>query len=749
MDTKFSIKKFKRNGVSFGDFVILISIARCIYGYFIPLNVLHHAPHDDLLFYRLGVSIANFEWLGLYDQLILLKGAGFPLFLAIVNMLFLPLRVGEALIICAASAYFLSSPIFSKMGMKTKVGLFAVIVFIPFQFGALDYRILRDMIYPWVLLAVLASGSRLFWSLRGGKGFKLNSLIFGFFIGVFDITREESIWILPTLAILALIFLVLSNLKVRKNTLASIALLLLSFLSVVGSNSLANYFAYGSPIRTEFRQGDFAYGYGQLFRFKMGHEVRRGSLSRENWETLFDKIPAALPLREYVFGPAYQGWTRISCEAIRSQHPWENNPDCDDIMLNGYLMMALKDGIFAAGYDTPSKQSAFMKKVGDDIVKYCKLEPTECSAPAKSMMPPETFSIEAVKNTLKNLPRASEVMLDSNNPALVGWHGSGSIFEQIKMAKFLDAKIIHDQQRVIAQSPSQKQKAMLSGATEDSTGAGIIEAVHVDDNILKVYGWVHEPYAGWNVLLQYGEYVCMTDLKILRPDISKIDLPLGFECAIPIDLEKVDFALRLEGVVYNEKHNLRLDISESVKSKISRPLTYFDEACYLRENPDVAAAVLNGQFEGGFNHYELHGFEEGRPCSPLFSHAKLYSGDKDRVISNPVDSAALNFNKLLGSIFQLINLVGLFLIPAALLSLFVRKRYSELSMLVVIVSLILTRVTLISLLDYTGMAPITALYLYSGTVLWLIATLMSAVALYKEPLNLYSSLKKNKYYDAI
>jgi len=97
----------------------------------------------------------------------------------------------------------------------------------------------------------------------------------------------------------------------------------------------------------------------------------------------------------------------------------------------------------------------------------------------------------------------------------------------------------------------------------------------------------------------------------------------------------------------------------------------------------------------------------------------------------------------------LINLVGLFLIPAALLSLFVRKRYSELSMLVVIVSLILTRVTLISLLDYTGMAPITALYLYSGTVLWLIATLMSAVALYKEPLNLYSSLKKNKYYDAI
>jgi SAM-dependent methyltransferase len=38
----------------------------------------------------------------------------------------------------------------------------------------------------------------------------------------------------------------------------------------------------------------------------------------------------------------------------------------------------------------------------------------------------------------------------------------------------------------------------------------------------------------------------------------------------------------------------------------------FDEAGYLRDNPDVAAAVQAGQFDSGWQHYEMYGREEGR-----------------------------------------------------------------------------------------------------------------------------------------
>lgn len=39
----------------------------------------------------------------------------------------------------------------------------------------------------------------------------------------------------------------------------------------------------------------------------------------------------------------------------------------------------------------------------------------------------------------------------------------------------------------------------------------------------------------------------------------------------------------------------------------------FDEPAYLRDNPDVRAAVQGGRFSSGFEHYWLHGRSEGRP----------------------------------------------------------------------------------------------------------------------------------------
>ena len=41
-------------------------------------------------------------------------------------------------------------------------------------------------------------------------------------------------------------------------------------------------------------------------------------------------------------------------------------------------------------------------------------------------------------------------------------------------------------------------------------------------------------------------------------------------------------------------------------------LTLFNESCYLRQNPDVAAAVARGQFKSRFEHYLDFGRFEGR-----------------------------------------------------------------------------------------------------------------------------------------
>ena len=41
----------------------------------------------------------------------------------------------------------------------------------------------------------------------------------------------------------------------------------------------------------------------------------------------------------------------------------------------------------------------------------------------------------------------------------------------------------------------------------------------------------------------------------------------------------------------------------------------FDNAGYLLINPDVADAIQRGDYHSGYQHYVVHGFREGRPCS--------------------------------------------------------------------------------------------------------------------------------------
>src|ERR1035437_10178245 len=65
----------------------------------------------------------------------------------------------------------------------------------------------------------------------------------------------------------------------------------------------------------------------------------------------------------------------------------------------------------------------------------------------------------------------------------------------------------------------------------------------------------------------------------------------------------------------------------------------FNEAFYLRQNPDVAAAVDAGVFKSGWDHFVDRGWQECRTVSPWF--------DNDSYLSaNPDVAAALSAHSL-------------------------------------------------------------------------------------------------------
>src|SRR6187455_389522 len=73
----------------------------------LPVLAIGWAGHDDVLFLRLAESILSGDWLGRYSEMTLIKGCGYPLWIALMAALGIPLLFSQQLlyiIACFASS---------------------------------------------------------------------------------------------------------------------------------------------------------------------------------------------------------------------------------------------------------------------------------------------------------------------------------------------------------------------------------------------------------------------------------------------------------------------------------------------------------------------------------------------------------------------------------------------------------------------------------------------------------------------
>ncbi|MEK9786503.1 MAG: hypothetical protein VW546_10890, partial [Gammaproteobacteria bacterium] len=64
------------------------------------------SPHDDTLFIGLALNILQGDWLGTYNQFTLMKGPGYSMFIALSNILGIPLILSQELLYVAACLTF-------------------------------------------------------------------------------------------------------------------------------------------------------------------------------------------------------------------------------------------------------------------------------------------------------------------------------------------------------------------------------------------------------------------------------------------------------------------------------------------------------------------------------------------------------------------------------------------------------------------------------------------------------------------
>jgi len=680
----FSLKKF-----SLLYFFIIFSLIKLIFYYFIPLNILANAPHDDLLFYKLGKSISDFNWLGDYDQLTLIKGPIYPIFLSFSILLNIPLRLLEGILSLLASVYFLNSTskIFSTN--RSKLIIFVLINFFPFVFTSLEYRILRDSIYIYLFLFII---SDIFFIIYHSTD-KLKVIFsrfysLGFFIAIFNLTREEGIWILP-----GMLIFIISIYLINKNFKFIFVLLSITFISYFVTISLfktINFYNYNSTILNTFKDDNFDYGYSSLFRIKHNSDIKRISVPKESWDVIFDISPSANSLKDYIYGSAYQGWVLTACDAIRNQHPDEDNPNCEDGMLTGYLMMALIDGLLQAGYDSPQKVSHVMKKIGDEISLYCKTKTNLCNDAPFKMMPPSTFKTMTLYDTLIKLPHAYNVLVNSHNIPVNEIKGSGTLNNVSSIANNLKTFIFNfknNNHNTLDESLSRYEK--INHHNYD------VEINQVDKLKNQII------FKGFNLSGIDNILIVINDKFTCKAKTINNE----FICIFKYNLK---FPLIINAYLQQDINLYKINLNKDLFAN----LTYFDEDCYLKNNPDVAKAVKEKIITSGFQHWKNHGLNEERLCSPNDYFDYIHDS---KLTHSIYSDYAVKLVNLLFYLYKFLMNIGLIIILIGLFLLLRERNIRYLSVCIILLCFAISRLSLISLLDVTGLAPITGMYLLSGT----------------------------------
>lgn len=318
------------------------------------------AVFDDQLFVRLAASMGMGDWLGPYDALTHAKGMFYSLFILANHLTGLPLKLTE-------HALYLLVALLAARAVAQLVGarrlalpLFAVLAFCPYAWTQPAARIVREGLYMSLSLLVFILWAR--WFAGPRPGMRLGVAV-GVASAAYWLTREEGVWLLPALAVLALPWLIgaYRNLPVGslarraratgRALVARLGLPLVVFAVLLGLCATLNYAYYGVFRLNDLRDGTpFARAYGALARVKHDTWRRYVVFPVEARHKVYAVSPAARELSPFFEGQDGRFWVVVS-RAYPA--PWgcaDDLPRCNDEILSAWFVWALREAVGRAGY---------------------------------------------------------------------------------------------------------------------------------------------------------------------------------------------------------------------------------------------------------------------------------------------------------------------------------------------------------------------------------------------------------------
>lgn len=313
----------------------------------LPIVALPEMMHDDGWFYRNALRFRSGHWMGPYNQMTLIKGPGFPLWLSFCMLLGIPFLVAQGI------GYLLGiGMILRNLGpsIKNQALLFLVylvFIFNPAQFGWDERRVFRDSFCGILVVFIAALILALFTTKTKTRRVRCGiAAALGVCIGVFWITREDAVWLAPGLAAAVAILLVREVVQTakacRKKNLATVIVLTVTTLifssSVVNAVALINKAKYGVYEEVEFKEPDFISAHSSITRVIPKPWIPYVPATKASLK----QIAAVSPLFNQVFQKIDFGWSMFGCQSFHIQ-------PCDG-EIRAHFMWALRDAVAADGF---------------------------------------------------------------------------------------------------------------------------------------------------------------------------------------------------------------------------------------------------------------------------------------------------------------------------------------------------------------------------------------------------------------
>jgi hypothetical protein len=363
-----------------------------------PTWLLPHFGHDDGLFANLARHLTEGEWLGPYSQLTLIKGPGYPLFIAAAYEAHVPLKLAEHLVHLVAAAVVALAA--ARVCRSTLVGVvtYVVVALDPSYLGAAASRVSREGLYGSTSL-LLAGTALLALTFvpgvvqRGPRFAVPAALASGLAVGLaaagYYLVRDERSWVAPALVVVAVTGVATWRRPAsRRAAVAYGAVALgtgvaasLTLFACIHWVTAQNQDHYGTTVVSDVTEGEIARAYAQWQRVEAGEEIDRVPVNRAQRAAVYVVSPAAAELAPYLEGPG-RPFLDPRCD---------RTPDADGCDYNGgFFLWAMRIAAEERGHTGSGAESQqFFGEIADDIEAACGDE-LHCTSAGIGPAPPRS-----------------------------------------------------------------------------------------------------------------------------------------------------------------------------------------------------------------------------------------------------------------------------------------------------------------------------------------------------------------------